>query len=1211
MAGGKGGSVGVTTTRLNGIQVQTSVYGSPIARGWGTFRMSSNLLWYGDFEAIAKTERASAGGKGGGGGRVTNTSYEYRASLIMGLCAGPIVGIRTVYRDQGVSNGLGGTGLSLVTGEVGQEPWAYLTTRHPSEAIGYSGIAYLYAQGYPLSSSATIGNHSFEVQTTTRVAGLDDANPADIVVDFLESVPYWGAGLISDLSDYAEFCLASDYLLSPLLDAQVQAASFLREILACSDSDCVWSDGVLKIIPLGDLQVSGNGATWAPDLDPIYDLDEDDFSADGDEDPVQYELKRPADAYNYVQIKYQDRANQYNEQVMPGIDQASIDEFGLRKQDPVQMYSIKRTELAVRIAQVMVQRSANVRAKYRFRLPWNFCLLEPLDLLTITDPRLGLFRQLVRIEEIGEEEDEYSLIVEEVLVGVAQPAEIQRQDPGGFLPDREVYPGNTVNPLFLNPPRSLTGGAYEVWVAASGGPDWGGAEVWVSLNDEAYERRGTITGRARYGYTTSVLEAHPVAPPPAGYNPVTPPGPGYVEEDAELSVTTAVSQGAILPATQADVDGLVSICAVGSEIIAYRDAELTSPGNYTLSYLRRALFGTGNEEGGPPAQPIGSPFVRLDDNIFQLPYLEGQIGQTVRIKLLSFNSYQRALQRLDEVEAYTFLLTPSGALFVPINWSDIGNIPRGPGDLTPDGDIRAENVRLPDGRRASDVFDDLAEVADLGEQLGAGAADRINAILDSLGDGEDLAISVMRLAQETADVRSLITRLGYTEGLPVGPVIREEIRQRQEGEDTILEVIDLIGIVGDAGSSFILNTSTVKYSPTETLASVITGLTSGLGDAFAEIAQEATTRASEIEAEATLREALEVRVDDNEAAILQEATTRASEIEAEATLREALASVVAGNSAAIVSEASTRATADAAFATNFTLLGARNGGSTAWILNESTTQVGSRGTMASVLNALIAADGSNSAAISSEAVVRANADGSLASSISSLSSTVGGNSASITTLFSVTNGLYARAALVLNVNGRITGYEINGATGTIVFAADTFAVATQAAGTAYFPLLISGGKVRFSADVAIDGGLVVSGSVTASQIVSEGITRSVSSTTASAMTLSQSPQSIQDATITTRGGRLETTITFFLDFWHPTAGDATVYMEVYRDGATVFSDFYNAIGGDFLFGSWVIPITETLGAGTYTYSCAVWYSNVTPSNRIVKNRSIRITEYLR
>jgi hypothetical protein len=85
------------------------------------------------------------------------------------------------------------------------------------------------------------------------------------------------SSLLGDLSDYSLYCRANNLLLSPVLDQQIQAAEFLRRVLDETNSDCFWSEGVLKIKPFGDASATANGVTWNPDLTPIYDLSDDDF----------------------------------------------------------------------------------------------------------------------------------------------------------------------------------------------------------------------------------------------------------------------------------------------------------------------------------------------------------------------------------------------------------------------------------------------------------------------------------------------------------------------------------------------------------------------------------------------------------------------------------------------------------------------------------------------------------------------------------------------------------------------------------------------------------------------------------------------------------------------------------------------------------------------------------------------------------------------
>jgi len=172
-----------------------------------------------------------------------------------------------------------------------------------------------------------------------------------------------------------------------------------------TNSAAVFSQGRLKIVPYGDSGLSGNGATYIPNLTPLYDLSDDDFIVSGAEDPVRVERKTNADAYNQVQIEYLDRANDYNIAVAEAKDQANIEQYGIRPKDAVKMHGICDAKVARQVAQLLLQRALYVRNEYEFKLGWKYCLLEPMDLVTLTDEGLGLDKTPVRITEIEEDED--------------------------------------------------------------------------------------------------------------------------------------------------------------------------------------------------------------------------------------------------------------------------------------------------------------------------------------------------------------------------------------------------------------------------------------------------------------------------------------------------------------------------------------------------------------------------------------------------------------------------------------------------------------------------------------------------------------------------------------------------------------------------------------------------------------------------------------
>jgi hypothetical protein len=639
-----------------GLIIQTSLKGVTIPYGWGTAKLGGNLLYYTDFTATQVQE-----GKGGG----APPNYSYKATLIIGICLAypsPVYGIRTIYKDSayyvassGGSKEVNGNEVTysskspeqaagiteIALGGIGQTPWSYLTSNHPSDALGYSGLCYAAMYHYPLNSSATSPNHNFEVQFAIRATILgvvqDDANPADIVNDLLPRVPQFPAtGGVGDTTVYSTYCLATGLLISPVADEGRQASDLISEILACSNSDLVCSDGQLNFVPYGDTAITNNGVTYTPDLTPIYQLTYDDIVPQSEgEDPVQWDFKRGLDAYNYVSVGYLDRSMQYASDNVTAVDQANINTYGVRRGNPVSYDSICSAGVANTLAQLMVQRSANVRRTAEFYTSELYGLLDPMDLIEV--PLRNGGTRFCRIIETNEQEDGgIEFQVEEMLVGAAHTVEYTRAAAATAIANWNADPGDTSPPVLVCPPLTLTGGDYETWIACSGGADWGGAYVYVSFDNVTYEQVGEIVGGARYGATTTALAA--AADP---------------DTSSTLGVNLTTSGGTLVSATDAEADANATLCLVGSELISFGTATAIAANQYDLTYLRRGRFGT-----PIAAAAAGAPFVRLDSSIFKYGYTRNQIGTTVYVKLAAFNLYGNAVQDLALVTYYEIELGP-------------------------------------------------------------------------------------------------------------------------------------------------------------------------------------------------------------------------------------------------------------------------------------------------------------------------------------------------------------------------------------------------------------------------------------------------------------------------------------------------------------------------------------------------------------------------
>lgn len=636
--GGKTSTISNSEQRILSLQVQQSSQGLTLPVVYGRARVAGNLIWYGDFTTIETKTTTRQGGKGGGGVKQEDISYTYEAAVMMALCEGEIKGIGRIWRDKEKFESLSQLRLNLAKGGDEQPTWTHLQQpKHQAQAINYSGTAYIYSPNYELTKSAQIYSHNFEVIGKMGYSSsIPDANPSEIIRDMLTNQNY-GCGFpaenLGDTSVYGVYCRAAGIFLSPVYSEQTEAQQNISELLEQTNSAAVFSQGRLKIVPYGDVKLSGNGAAYVPNLTPVYDLTDDDFIVSGAEDPLRVERKTNADAYNQIQVEYLDRANDYNIAVAEVKDQANIEQYGLRPKDAVKMHGICDAKVANHVAQLLLQRALYVRNEYEFKLGWKYCLLEPMDLVTLTDEGLGLNKTPVRIIEIEEDEEGVLTVkAEDFPRGAATATAYPTQPSLGYSADYNKSPGNAHAPVIFEAPLQLTGGEPQIWLATAGGDMWGGAEVWISTDGDSYTRIGATNKKARFGSLSAPLASGAVF-------------------DRANTLNVEISAGQMTGGTEQDSRDLLTLCYVDGEFLAYETAELKGVGRYTLGNLTRGAYGSNIDRHN-----AGSQFVRIDEAMFKYAVPANWVGRTVWVKLVSFNVFGSGVQELAEVPAYSYTI---------------------------------------------------------------------------------------------------------------------------------------------------------------------------------------------------------------------------------------------------------------------------------------------------------------------------------------------------------------------------------------------------------------------------------------------------------------------------------------------------------------------------------------------------------------------------
>ena len=393
-----------------------------------------------------------------------------------------------------------------------------------------------------------------------------------------------------------------------------------------------WSEGLLKVTPYCDANVG----TFVPVTAVQYQLTDDDFLAQSGADPVVVKRKRQADAFNDISIQVKDRSNNYNNYVVHASDQAAIDQYGPRPAPMVTLDAICVTSIGATVAQAMLKRALYYLNTYEFMLGWKYARLEPMDLVGLTDAGLGLNQTTVRIISTEEDsEGQIKLTAEDFSPGVSNPTTVAVQAASGYIVNHDASPGNASAPVIFQPPVAASGSIPQIWLGTSGGPNWGGAEVWVSSDNVTYTKQGIVNAPAKYGVLTANLPTH-------------------VDPDtvSTLSVDLTVSAGAIITVPTAQADALATLSYVDGELLAYANCTLTSAYHYNVTYLRRGVDGS-----TIGTHLVGSSFMRCDAALFKGNVDPVWAGATIYVKLLSFNTTGGGLQSLAAVAPTAFAVS--------------------------------------------------------------------------------------------------------------------------------------------------------------------------------------------------------------------------------------------------------------------------------------------------------------------------------------------------------------------------------------------------------------------------------------------------------------------------------------------------------------------------------------------------------------------------
>ena len=635
---GGGGTVSTADTRIGSLAISQSTYGIAIPVVFGTARIAGNMIDYIDFTAIPHTTTTHSGGKGGGGVTSSHTTYTYEVGAIFALCEGPVAGVGRVWKNKEVHGSPTALRMSVYTGVPAQAPWPWMAGKHPERALSYPETCYVASPNLELSGSASLPSFNYEVAGRDIAPGKQDAAPISIIRGILSDAQI-GVGFplkyLADTTQFEHYCAVNGIYFSPAYDSQKEAHELIAALLEAANAAPVWSQGKLKIVPYGLAEQSAHGVTYTPPKAPLYDITHDDLVYTEGETPITIRPNLTTDRYNVQPVEILNRKNDYNVEPIKATDDADISQRGIRTADSIEMHFVTEPEVATFAAQAILQRNLYIAAQYEFTLSWRHCLLDPMDVVTLTDKILGLDRHPVRILTIEEDEElNLKITAEDCPDGINSPTVYTTQAAQRPKMDYNVSAGSVQKPIVFPAPPEMTAGGFETWIAASGdSPTWGGCTVWVSTDGNTYKSIGKIDSPARRG---ELIEELPI---------------GTAADEKNVLRVRLTSGDELLSGTSEEAQAYRTACYVDGEVIAYRRAKLTDVRTYELSPLRRGGYGS-----EIAAHSAGSAFVRLDAAVFKYPYEMSDLGKKIYLKFTSFNIYGIAEESLADVEAYTYTL---------------------------------------------------------------------------------------------------------------------------------------------------------------------------------------------------------------------------------------------------------------------------------------------------------------------------------------------------------------------------------------------------------------------------------------------------------------------------------------------------------------------------------------------------------------------------
>jgi hypothetical protein len=555
--------------RLTELAVQTSSYGTPIARLYGTMRVAGTVIWSTD---LIEQSQSEGGGKRG----PSTTNYSYSASFAVLLSARPIREVRRIWADGKLLRGAGGDWKTPTTfrlhlgGEDQQADPLIASAEGVGMAPAHRGSAYAVFEHLQL---ADFGNRIPSL--TFEVVADEGAVSSAYVARELSGGLVGGSDAGLMLGGYAAY-----------------GATLRGVIEGLAEASGAWfgEDGERLELRCG----AGSATT----------IDDEGAGAGGKRGSRRVRTLAAADvAPKRVAVSHYDAARDYQ----TGLQQAVRPGAGMRT-TRIELPAVIDAGAAKALATATLARLDVARERRRVALDWRRIAVAPGDRVRIAGEP-GLWRVTGWTLE--------AMVLTLELARIARATVAAGATPGRVTAASDIAHGPTIVFAFETPAidDGLRSAPRLTIVAAGTSPGWRRAALTLSSDGGA---RWTPAGTTR---APGVLGWVAVAP---GAAPST-----LVDRRHAIEVTLAHSAMVLNDADAAALDGGANLAIVGDELVQFGRATRIGDTRWRLSELWRGRRGTEHAAG---AQAVGDRFALLDPaTLAHVDLPLGTLGTTVSV----------------------------------------------------------------------------------------------------------------------------------------------------------------------------------------------------------------------------------------------------------------------------------------------------------------------------------------------------------------------------------------------------------------------------------------------------------------------------------------------------------------------------------------------------------------------------------------------------